>query len=62
MTRPDSDISPRPQAAVVVVFNFAMVLFVFPAILSLDLHRREKRRLDILCCFYRYQPWVGLTP
>uniref|UniRef100_A0A803VIZ9 Patched 2 n=1 Tax=Ficedula albicollis TaxID=59894 RepID=A0A803VIZ9_FICAL len=40
------------QAAVVVVFNFAMVLFVFPAILSLDLHRREKRRLDILCCFY----------
>uniref|UniRef100_A0A672UVU7 Patched 2 n=1 Tax=Strigops habroptila TaxID=2489341 RepID=A0A672UVU7_STRHB len=40
------------QAAVVVVFNFAMVLFVFPAILSLDLYRREKRRLDILCCFY----------
>uniref|UniRef100_A0A8C8B754 Patched 2 n=1 Tax=Otus sunia TaxID=257818 RepID=A0A8C8B754_9STRI len=40
------------QAAVVVVFNFAMVLFVFPAILSLDLHRRERRRLDILCCFY----------
>ncbi|KAM8805794.1 LOW QUALITY PROTEIN: protein patched homolog 2 [Eudromia elegans] len=40
------------QAAVVVVFNFAMVLFIFPAILSLDLHRREKRRLDILCCFY----------
>lgn len=47
------------QAAVVVVFNFAMVLFVFPAILSLDLHRREKRRLDILCCFYRYQHWAG---
>ncbi|NWZ20354.1 PTC1 protein, partial [Asarcornis scutulata] len=40
------------QAAVVVVFNFAMVLFIFPAILSMDLHRREKRRLDILCCFY----------
>ena len=43
----------------VVVFNFAMVLFVFPAILSLDLHRREKRRLDILCCFYRYQCQAG---
>lgn len=42
------------QAAVVVVFNFAMVLFIFPAILSLDLHRRENKRLDILCCFYRY--------
>uniref|UniRef100_A0A8B9F489 Patched 2 n=1 Tax=Amazona collaria TaxID=241587 RepID=A0A8B9F489_9PSIT len=47
------------QAAVVVVFNFAMVLFVFPAILSLDLYRREKRRLDILCCFYRYQWQAG---
>ncbi|KAM6455327.1 protein patched homolog 2 isoform 2-T2 [Liasis olivaceus] len=40
------------QAAVVVVFNFGMVLFIFPAILSLDLHRRENKRLDILCCFY----------
>ncbi|XP_053325363.1 protein patched homolog 2 [Spea bombifrons] len=40
------------QAAVVVVFNFAMVLLIFPAILSLDLHRREDQRLDILCCFY----------
>lgn len=50
---PGSDMSLCPQAAVVVVFNFAMVLFIFPAILSLDLYRREKRRLDILCCFYR---------
>ncbi|XP_062849076.1 protein patched homolog 1 [Trichomycterus rosablanca] len=40
------------QAAVVVVFNFAMVLLIFPAILSLDLHRREDKKLDILCCFY----------
>ncbi|XP_018429733.1 PREDICTED: protein patched homolog 2 [Nanorana parkeri] len=40
------------QAAVVVVFNFAMVLLIFPAILSLDLQRREDQRLDILCCFY----------
>nr|Q98864.1 RecName: Full=Protein patched homolog 1; Short=PTC1; Short=Patched 1 [Danio rerio]CAA67386.1 patched protein [Danio rerio] len=40
------------QAAVVVVFNFAMALLIFPAILSLDLHRREDKRLDILCCFY----------
>lgn len=35
-----------------VVFNFAMVLLIFPAILSLDLHRREDKRLDILCCLY----------
>uniref|UniRef100_A0AAZ3RC31 SSD domain-containing protein n=1 Tax=Oncorhynchus tshawytscha TaxID=74940 RepID=A0AAZ3RC31_ONCTS len=40
------------QAAIIVVFNFAMVLLIFPAILSLDLHRREDKRLDILCCFY----------
>uniref|UniRef100_A0A673FLJ4 Protein patched homolog 1-like n=1 Tax=Sinocyclocheilus rhinocerous TaxID=307959 RepID=A0A673FLJ4_9TELE len=40
------------QAAIVVVFNFAMVLLIFPAILSLDLHRREDKRLDILCGFY----------
>ncbi|XP_043915260.1 protein patched homolog 1 [Protopterus annectens] len=39
------------QAAVVVVFNFAMVLLIFPAILSMDLYRREIRRLDIFCCF-----------
>uniref|UniRef100_A0A1A8DFV5 Patched 2 n=1 Tax=Nothobranchius kadleci TaxID=1051664 RepID=A0A1A8DFV5_NOTKA len=40
------------QAAIVMVFNFAMVLLIFPAILSLDLHRREDKRLDILCCLY----------
>uniref|UniRef100_A0AAZ3RWQ6 SSD domain-containing protein n=1 Tax=Oncorhynchus tshawytscha TaxID=74940 RepID=A0AAZ3RWQ6_ONCTS len=38
------------QAAVVVVFNFAMVLLIFPAILSMDLYRREDRRFDIFCC------------
>uniref|UniRef100_A0A672RQU5 Patched 1 n=1 Tax=Sinocyclocheilus grahami TaxID=75366 RepID=A0A672RQU5_SINGR len=38
-------------AAVVVVFNFAMVLLIFPAILSMDLYRREDRRFDIFCCF-----------
>lgn len=45
-------LSLSPQAAIVVVFNFAMVLLIFPAILSLDLHRREDKRLDILCCLY----------
>lgn len=54
-----------PQAAVVVVFNFAMVLLIFPAILSMDLYRREDRRLDIFCCFTRYifwllWPWKGV--
>ncbi|KAM9329094.1 protein patched homolog 1 [Gastrophryne carolinensis] len=39
------------QAAVVVVFNFAMVLLIFPAILSIDLYRRRDQRIDIFCCF-----------
>lgn len=47
------------QAAVVVVFNFAMVLLIFPAILSMDLYRREDRRLDIFCCFTRYVCFQG---
>lgn len=29
-----------------------MVLLIFPAILSLDLYRREAKRLDIFCCLY----------
>ncbi|TNN22382.1 Protein patched 1 [Liparis tanakae] len=47
-----SSVCSAPQAAIVVVFNFGMVLLIFPAILSLDLHRREDKRLDILCCLY----------
>nr|XP_044626587.1 protein patched homolog 2 isoform X4 [Equus asinus] len=39
------------QAAIVVGCNFAAVMLVFPAVLSLDLHRRHCQRLDVLCCF-----------
>ncbi|XP_060235737.1 protein patched homolog 2 isoform X2 [Meriones unguiculatus] len=39
------------QAAIVVGCNLAAVLLLFPAILSLDLRRRHRQRLDILCCF-----------
>ncbi|XP_059741145.1 protein patched homolog 2 isoform X4 [Bos taurus] len=39
------------QAAIVVGCNFAAVMLVFPAVLSLDLRRRHCRRLDVLCCF-----------
>lgn len=45
-----------PQAAIVVGCNFAAVMLIFPAILSLDLHRRRCQRLDVLCCFSRYCP------
>ncbi|KAJ9578984.1 hypothetical protein L9F63_024909, partial [Diploptera punctata] len=38
------------QAAVLVLFNLGSVLLVFPAIVSLDLRRRQSGRVDILCC------------
>ncbi|XP_047398896.1 protein patched homolog 2 isoform X2 [Sciurus carolinensis] len=41
----------RLQAAIVVGCNFTAVMLVFPAVLSLDLHRRHCQRLDVLCCF-----------
>ena len=46
----------HPQAAIVGGCNFAAVMLVFPAVLSLDLHRRHCQRLDVLCCFARYPP------
>ncbi|KAG8230581.1 hypothetical protein J437_LFUL004494, partial [Ladona fulva] len=39
------------QAAILVLFNLAAVLLVFPAIVSLDLRRRRSGRADLLCCF-----------
>lgn len=47
-----------PQAAIVVGCNFAAVMLVFPTILSLDLRRRHRQRLDVLCCFSRYCSFV----
>nr|XP_029724560.1 protein patched-like [Aedes albopictus] len=38
------------QGAVLLVFNLAAVLLVFPAMVSLDLRRRRAGRSDILCC------------
>ena len=39
------------QAAILVVFNLASILLVFPAIVSLDLIRREEKKVDVFCCF-----------
>lgn len=38
------------QAAILLCFNLAAVLLVFPAMVSLDLRRRKAGRSDILCC------------
>ncbi|XP_050403061.1 protein patched homolog 1 isoform X2 [Patella vulgata] len=42
------------QAALLVFFNMGSVLLIFPAIVSLDLVRREDKRLDVLCCFQSF--------
>lgn len=38
------------QAAILILFNLAAMLLVFPAMVSLDLRRRRSGRSDILCC------------
>ncbi|KAH9499847.1 Protein patched 1 [Bulinus truncatus] len=39
------------QAGILVLFNLGSVLLVYPAIVSLDLVRREDKRIDVFCCF-----------
>ncbi|XP_033103674.1 protein patched homolog 1-like isoform X2 [Anneissia japonica] len=39
------------QFAIIVIFNFLSVILIFPAILALDLERRDSKRVDIFCCF-----------
>lgn len=39
------------QAAILVLFNVGSILLVYPAIVSLDLMRREGKRVDVFCCF-----------
>lgn len=38
------------QAGILVLFNLATLLMVFPAIMSLDMKRRVANRVDLLCC------------
>ena len=39
------------QSAILIIVNLLVVLLVFPALLSLDLRRRNAGRSDVLCCF-----------
>lgn len=43
------------QSAIVMCFNLAASLLVFPAMISLDLRRRKSGRNDFFCCFL--PPW-----
>ncbi|XP_011634801.2 protein patched, partial [Pogonomyrmex barbatus] len=38
------------QAGILLLFNLAAMLLIFPAMVSLDLRRRRSGRKDILCC------------
>ncbi|XP_055690624.1 protein patched [Lutzomyia longipalpis] len=38
------------QAAILMTFNLAAVVIVFPALISLDMRRRRSNRIDLLCC------------
>jgi len=38
------------QAGILVLFNLASLLLVFPAIMSLDMKRRVANRVDLFCC------------
>lgn len=40
------------QSAIVMCFNLAASLLVFPAMISLDLRRRQSGRQDFFCCCY----------
>lgn len=40
------------QSAIVMCFNLAASLLVFPAMISLDLRRRQSGRKDFFCCCY----------
>lgn len=43
------------QSAIVMCFNLAAALLVFPAMISLDLRRRQSGRADFFCCCL--PPW-----
>lgn len=38
------------QAAILLTFNLAAVVIVFPALISLDQRRRRANKIDLLCC------------
>lgn len=47
------------QAGILLLFNLAAMLLVFPAMVSLDLRRRRSGRADILCCCLPATPNSG---
>lgn len=42
------------QATILILVNLVVVLFVFPAFITLDLRRRRSSHMDIFCCLPRF--------
>ncbi|XP_048757819.2 protein patched homolog 1-like isoform X2 [Ostrea edulis] len=42
------------QASILIFFNLFSVLLIYPAICSLDLYRKDNKRIDIFCCFQSF--------
>ncbi|XP_052102126.1 protein patched homolog 1-like [Mytilus californianus] len=42
------------QAAILILFNLASIVLVYPAICSMDLQRKDDKRIDIFCCFQSF--------
>ncbi|XP_061192639.1 protein patched homolog 1-like [Saccostrea echinata] len=42
------------QASILIFFNLFSVLLIYPAICSIDLYRKDDRRIDIFCCFQSF--------
>lgn len=42
------------QASILIFFNLFSVLLIYPAICSIDLYRKDDKRIDIFCCFQRF--------
>eukprot|EP00057_Strongylocentrotus_purpuratus_P022786 XP_011677260.1 PREDICTED: protein patched homolog 1 isoform X1 [Strongylocentrotus purpuratus] len=52
------------QLVIVLTFNLLVMLLVFPAILALDVERREEKKIDLLCCVQSQQAHrvIGVQP
>lgn len=48
------------QSAIVMCFNLAASLLIYPAMISLDIRRRQSGRADFFCCFL--PPWKVPQP
>ena len=58
------------QAAILGAFNLITMIFIFPAVLALDLRRVRNGRMDVLCCYSKPErdnktededKWVGVA-